>query len=85
MSYALLDVRLKATHCKPMVVLLSIYGIVNCIVTKMRGKPVYSFLTWENELSILIVAGLEVLFVVIYLMLVKLSFALKPPRKNHKN
>jgi hypothetical protein len=43
------------------------YAITNFIGTKMRGKPLYVFLTWEDYTSVLISCGLLVVAITFYL------------------
>ena len=52
------DVIIKASHCIVIIPLGLAYCIANYMTTKAQGKPVYSFLTWEDHTSFVIVAGL---------------------------
>ena len=49
---------LIASHCLVIIPLGLAYCIANYMTTKAQGKPVYSFLTWEDHTSFVIVAGL---------------------------
>ena len=45
------------------------YGGVNCYTTKVTGKPVYGFMTWQGFDSVLIIFGMISGFSLIYLVL----------------
>ena len=55
-----------------------VYCSVNCIQTKIRGKPLYHFLTWESFDSVLIAAGLALGFAFVYFGLCLLDEMAKP-------
>ena len=84
LNFALLDIRFKAGHSKPLIVISFIYGFVNYYITKQTGKPVYDFLHWEDYTSHVIFLLMILVFFVCYMTLVKVSFMLKPPKKQMK-
>ena len=77
-NYIWLDVRLAFSHVKSLVGMAVVYGACNYYQTKISGKPVYHFLTWEDYTSFVIYLGLVIGFVGVYYGLSKLSFWLKP-------
>ena len=84
LNFALLDVRFKAGHSKPLIFVSLIYGFINYYITKQTGKPVYDFLHWEDYTSHVIWLLMILVFLACYMTLVKVSFMLKPPKKQLK-
>ena len=78
-SYLLLDVRFKASHAYPFVLLSIVYGAINFAITKYTGKPVYDFLDWKDYKSFVLYICITACFYGSYMGLVRLSFELKPP------
>jgi hypothetical protein len=80
LSYSMLDVRLKATHAKPLVVILAIYCLLNCVVTHHSGSPVHEWMHWQDYTTIFVVTVLEIAFTFTYMVMTLVSFKLKPPK-----
>lgn len=78
LNFALTDVVIIRGHVKMVVVIALIYGYVNYLETMARGKPLYWFLTWEDETSFYIYAGLMALFSILWLAICQMTRALKP-------
>ncbi len=77
MNFAISDVVLRASHVKTLPMLAVLYGFQNYYETKKRGKPLYSFLTWEDSSTVFIYGGLIAGFSLIYVGLASLSVGLK--------
>jgi hypothetical protein len=54
-------------HYQYVVVLGIIYAVTNFIGTKIKGKPLYPFLLWEDWTSIVVMSGLILVGVGFYL------------------
>lgn len=54
-------------HYKYCLYLGLVYGFTNFVGTKVRGKPLYAFLTWEDYTSVIIAAGLTVVAMTFFL------------------
>lgn len=72
-NFALTNVVIRSSHLTGIVVMAVIYGFVNYKETKARGKPLYSFLTWNDYTSVIIYAGLITGFSLVFLLLSKLT------------
>lgn len=55
-----------------------IYGYVNYLETIKRDKPIYWFLTWEDETTLYVYAGLTVFFSAIWFVLAQITLFFKP-------
>jgi len=77
-NYIWLDVRIAFTHVKTWALFAIFYLAVNYYQTKAQGYPIYDQLTWEDETSFLIAAGIVGCFSATYYLVHRLSFYLKP-------
>jgi len=77
MNFAISDVVLRASHVKLLPTMAILYGFQNYYETKKRGRPLYSFLTWQDSSTVFIYGGLIAIFSLIYIGLAKLSVGLK--------
>ena len=82
----------KASHWKMLAPMTLVYGSMNFYETKMSGKPVYWFLTWEDWTTPLIVIAVFIFVVTIWLSLAKLTewgknnkSSIENTRSNHSN
>lgn len=55
-----------------------IYGYANYLETIKSDKPVYWFLTWEDETTVFICIGFTVFFSAIWLVLAQITLFFKP-------
>ena len=76
-NFAMTDVVLRSTHYKGLVVIAIIYGVVNYFETISRGKPLYSFLTWEDSTSVFIYGGLIAGFTLVFIALSHVTVGIK--------
>lgn len=77
-NFVITDVRLTPSHVKMVFTIAAVYGYVNYIETKKRGAPLYWFLTWEDSTSVVIYLGLMLVFTVLWFLLCRITYALKP-------
>ena len=66
-------------HWKLFVPVSLIYAAINFMETKRSGKAVYWFLTWEDHNSVIIILALNVIFIVLWIGLSKLSHRKRVP------
>lgn len=78
LCFMITDVTIRASHVKIIVPIGVAYGFINYFETKKRGKPLYWFLTWEDETSFIIYGGLIVVFSALWFGLSSFTLALKP-------
>lgn len=71
------DVVIRSSHYKGLVVIAVIYGFVNYKETKARGKPLYSFMTWEDSSTVFIYGGLIAAFTLVFIALSSVTIAIK--------
>uniref|UniRef100_A0A7S3HX03 Uncharacterized protein n=1 Tax=Favella ehrenbergii TaxID=182087 RepID=A0A7S3HX03_9SPIT len=69
----------KASHGFLLLPVGLVYGYLNYTTTKAQGKPVYHFLTWEDETSFLIYGGLTLACLCSYFIMACISQAIKQP------
>jgi len=72
------DVVIRAAHVKMVVVIAILYGYVNYCEVKKLGKPLYWFLTWEDETSYYIYAALILVFTGVWFLLASFTLMIKP-------
>lgn len=76
-NFAMTDVVIKSSHYKGLVVIAIIYGVVNYYETKARGKPLYSFMTWEDSSTVFIYGGLIAGFTLVFIGLSHVTVGIK--------
>mmetsp|Transcript_18641 Transcript_18641/g.17727 ORF Transcript_18641/g.17727 Transcript_18641/m.17727 type:complete len:145 (+) Transcript_18641:318-752(+) len=52
------DIVFIQSHAYYLLYVAVVYSAVNFVSTKMKGEPVYSFLTWEDSNSLIMVGGI---------------------------
>ena len=72
-NFMLTDVVMKSSHSKILIPFALIYGPINYLETKKSGKPLYSFLTWEDNTSVMIYIGLVLFTLAAYHLLAKIT------------
>lgn len=72
------DAVLRRGHVKMVVGISAIYGYVNYIETLKRGKPLYWFLDWKDEKSIIIYSFLIFIFSLFWFALAYMTEIIKP-------
>ena len=74
---------LSASHHILFLPIAIAYSIFNYYVTKLIGKPIYYFITWEDHTTLLIIAALYLAFILVWIMVAKLTqIAKKDDSKN---
>ena len=76
-NFAMTDVVIRSSHFKGLVVIAILYGYVNYKETKARGKPLYSFLTWDDSSTVFIYGGLIAGFTLVFIALSSITVAIK--------
>ena len=56
LNFFVTDVHIKASHGKSLLPFCLFYGYLNYATTIAQGKPVYHFITWEDQTSLWIFA-----------------------------
>ena len=76
-NFAMTHVVLRSSHVKALPVVAILYG-VNCYYeTKKLGRPLYSFMTFEDSSTYWIYGGMIAGFSLVYLGLAQVSVAIK--------
>ena len=68
---------MKGTYVNVMLPFAAVYGLINYYETKKAGKPLYSFLTWEDNWSIVIYVSLVLFTLNVYKFLAKVTHLIK--------
>ena len=76
-NFALTDVVIRSSHYKGLSTIAILYGYVNYKETKARGKPLYSFLTWEDYSTVLIYGALVAGFTFLFIALSSVTVSIK--------
>ena len=83
-NFSITDVVMARSHWKGLSFLPPFYFYINYIETKKAGKPLYSFLTWEDmPESLLVCVGLAVFALGSFVLLAQFTTALKPREKKN--
>ena len=77
-NFMISDAVLRRGHVKMVVGISRIYGYVNYIETLKRGKPLYWFLDWKDEKSIIIYSFLIFIFSLFWFALAYMTEIIKP-------
>ena len=75
------DIRLDSSHGLKLSPIALIYCFINFVATKVRGKPLYWFLDWEDYKSPLISLAITATFVIAFQGIASLSHLAKPKAK----
>ena len=84
-NFLITDVVLIRSHQVKFLYIALIYLLVNFAATKIRGKPVYHFLTWEDLNSLYIFLGISLGALFVFNFLVTFSELLKGRKANEKS
>ena len=76
-NFAMTDVVIRSSHYKGLVIIAILYGFVNYHETKARGKPLYSFMKWEDSSTVFIYGGLIAGFTLVFVALSHVTVAIK--------
>ncbi len=80
-NFAMTDVVIRSSHYKGLVFIAVFYGFVNYYETKVRGKPLYWFMTWEDSTTVFIYGGLIASFTLVFVALSRVTVAIKRAKK----
>ena len=75
------DIRLDFNHGPKLIPIFALYCLINFVATKVREKPLYWFLDWEDYKSPLICIVITASFIMIFQAIARLSHSIKPKTK----
>ena len=75
------DLQMTPSHFKGFIPIGLIYSIINYWATIRNGEPVYSFLTWEDYKTPLILVGMMIGFSAFYWLMAHASIILNQSKK----
>ena len=64
---------LMVRHVRGLAIFGIAYSLVNFVLTKKKGKPLYWFLDWKDYKSLLLIFGLHVVFLSMFYGMAKLD------------
>lgn len=76
-NFAITDVVFIRHHQKQLIGIAVAYLSINFLATKIKGKPIYHFLTWQDAQSLYIVTAIVLGAVMGFNILVQLSELVK--------
>mmetsp|Transcript_14850 Transcript_14850/g.14427 ORF Transcript_14850/g.14427 Transcript_14850/m.14427 type:complete len:115 (+) Transcript_14850:108-452(+) len=76
-NFLITDIVFIRHHWKVIARLGTFYLILNFVMTKAKGTPVYPFLKWEDHTSFLLAGGILLSGVVMFNVLVEISYRVK--------
>lgn len=76
-NFMITDVVFKSSHYKMIPVISFTYGYVNYLEVKRIGKPVYTFLPWEDYTSFVVLVALVSFFTVLWFLVTALTLKIK--------
>jgi hypothetical protein len=71
------DVVVRASHANVIIPIAITYAYINYLEVKRLGHPLYFFWTWEDYTSIVVLFVLIAIFMIVFVLLEKLTVWLK--------
>ena len=73
LNYTCTDLEFCESHWKLIMPINLLYGVINYYETKARGKPLYWFLTWDNNATYVIYGSICIGVVLVWIGIAKLT------------